>query len=301
MFLVDGHTEPPRASLLLFEYGKSKAGYFTTEHFVRNQFAALMLFEFLFPENRLFAVYDNATIHRSRGNDSLDASVMNLSPGGRQRKQRDTMYTDKTGVSVLQRLVTDSNVAKGLLQILSERGETWVKKPSKPQAVAMLNKYDDFKDQSSWIERIFNVSACGHRMLFAPKCHPELQYPIESSWAKMKGHIRRRCKHTLPSLRENIIAALQPDNIPLTLVQKWFRKMRDYMAAYEDGATGKTADKKVKQYRSHRQCFDKTPAGGSNLPEPIRLVERDSIIDLTELPSVEMVSSAAEDLGEIGM
>ena len=165
----------------------------------------------------------------------------------------------------------------------------------------MLNKYDDFKDQSSWIERIFNVSACGHRMLFAPKCHPELQYPIESSWAKMKGHIRRRCKHTLPSLRENIIAALQPDNIPLTLVQKWFRKMRDYMAAYEDGATGKTADKKVKQYRSHRQCFDKTPAGGSNLPEPIRLVERDSIIDLTELPSVEMVSSAADDLGEIGM
>ena len=106
-------------------------------------------------------------------------------------------------------------------------------------------------------------------MLFAPKCHPELQCPIESSWAKMKDHIRRRCKHTRPSLRENIIAALQPDNIPLTLVQRWFRKMRDYMAAYEDGATGKTADKKVKQYRSHRQCFDKTPAGGSNLPEPI--------------------------------
>ena len=65
----------------------------------------------------------------------------------------------------------------------------------------------------------------------------------------------------------------------------------------------KTADKKVRQPMSHRhwQCFDKTPAGGSNLPEPIRLVERDSIIDLTELPSVEMVSSAAEDLGEIGM
>ncbi len=82
--------------------------------------------------------------------------------------------------------------------------------------------------------------------------------------------------------------------------------MRDYMAAYEDGATGKTADnfkllKKVKQYRSHRQCFDKTPAGGSNLPEPTRLVERDSIIDLTEPPSVEMVASAAGHLGEIGM
>ena len=227
---------------------------------------------------------------------------MNLSPGGKQRKQRDTTYTDLTTKELVrQSLVGTDGVAKGLLAILLERGEVWVKTPSKKQAVAMLNKYDDFKDQSSWIERIFNFSACGHRMLFAPKCHPELQYPIESSWAKMTGHIRRRCKHTLPSLRENIIAALQPDNIPLTLVQKWFRKMRDYMAAYEDGATGKTADKKVKQYRSHRQCFDKTPAGGSNLPEPIRLVERDSIIDLTELPSVEMVSSAAEDLGEIGM
>ena len=54
-----------------------------------------MLFEFLFPESRLFAVYDNATIHRSRGNDSLDASVMNLSPGGRQRKQRVSDDTER--------------------------------------------------------------------------------------------------------------------------------------------------------------------------------------------------------------
>ena len=37
-------------------------------------------------------------------------------------------------------------------------------------------------------------------------------------------------------------AALQPENIPLTLVQKWLRKMRDYMTAYKDGADGQTAD-----------------------------------------------------------
>ncbi len=58
----------------------------------------------------------------------------------------------------------------------------------------------------------------------------------------------------------------------------------------------------MRRYRvGYVLCFDKTPAGGSNLPEPIRLVERDSIIDLTEPPSVEMVASAAEHLGEIGM
>ena len=91
-----------------------------------------------------------------------------------------------------QSLVDTNGVAKGLLAILRERGEVWVKSPSKKQAVALLNEYDDFKDQSSWIERIFSASKCGHRMLFAPKCHPELQYPIESSWAKMKGHLRRQ-------------------------------------------------------------------------------------------------------------
>ena len=61
---------------------------------------------------------------------------------------------------------------------------------------------------------------------------------------------------------------------------------------------------RVRRYRvGYVLCFDKTPAGGSNLPEPIRLVERDLIIDLTEPPSVEMVTvaSAAEHLGEIGM
>ncbi len=48
-------------------------------------------------------------------------------------------------------------------------------------------------------------------------------------------------------------------------MQKWFRKMRDYMAAYEAGATGATVDKAVKQYKSHRQCFDKTPARPAGL------------------------------------
>ena len=195
--------------------------------------------------------------------------------------------------------VDEGGVAKGLLAILLERGEQWTKTPSKKLAVAMLSEYDDFKDQASWIERIFRASPRGHQMIFAPKCHPELQYPIESSWAKMKGHLRRNCRHTLKALRENIIAALEPENIPLTLVQKWFRKMRDYMTAYEAGATGATADKAVKQHKRHREIYDKTPAGASFIPEVTRLVMRtadDSIIDLTVvIPTVEMIESAARE------
>jgi hypothetical protein len=260
----------------------------------------LMLFEFLYPDSRLFSVYDNATIHRAKGAHALDASIMNLSPGGKQRKQRATTYTNlTTKESVRQSLVDTDGVAKGLLAILLERGEQWSKTPSKKLAVAMLNEYDDFKDQDSWIERIFRASPRGHQMIFAPKCHPELQYPIESSWAKMKGHLRRNCRHTLKALRENIIAALEPENIPLTLVQKWFRKMRDYMTAYEAGATGATADKAVKQHKRHREIYDKTPAGASFIPEVTRLVMRtadDSIIDLTVvIPTVEMIESAARE------
>jgi hypothetical protein len=52
----------------------------------------------------------------------------------------------------------------------------------------------------------------------------------------MKGHIWRNCEHTLPSLHLNIIAALQPENIPLTLVQKWFRKMSRSTTATAESA-----------------------------------------------------------------
>jgi hypothetical protein len=47
-----------------------------------------------------------------------------------------------------------------------------------------------------------------------------------------------------------MIAALEPENIPLTLVQKWLRQMRDYMTAHEAGASGATADKAAQQYKS---------------------------------------------------
>jgi hypothetical protein len=71
------------------------------------------------------------------------------------------------------------------------------------------------------------------------------------------------------------------------------------MVAYEAGADGKTADKTVKQYKSHRKCFDKTPAGASFISEPTRIVMRsedDSIIDLTVvIPTVEMVETALRD------
>ena len=50
----------------------------------------------------------------------------------------------------------------------------------------------------------------------------------------------------------NIVESFGLKSIPLLLIQKWFRKMRAYMYAYEHGATGATADVAVKERKSHR-------------------------------------------------
>ena len=84
LFLPVG-AELPRTTRLLFEYGKSAEGYFNTEHFIRNQFAALMLFEFKFPDKRLLCLYDNSTVHRAMGEGALDASAMNVKPDGKAK------------------------------------------------------------------------------------------------------------------------------------------------------------------------------------------------------------------------
>ena len=73
-----------------------------------------MLFEFLFPYLRHCAVYDNATVHRSKGSQTLDASLRDRSPSGEQRKQRDTTYSHfTTGEKVKQSSVNEHDVAKG--------------------------------------------------------------------------------------------------------------------------------------------------------------------------------------------
>jgi hypothetical protein len=90
-------------------------------------------------------------------------------------------------------------------------------------------------------------SPAGHVCIFAPKCHPELrvQGPIEMCWARVKYFCApgRRSNHTLPALQAAIPGAFSEATISLDLVQKWFRKGRDYMTVYKQGATGQSADK----------------------------------------------------------
>jgi hypothetical protein len=119
----------------------------------------------------------------------------------------------------------------------------------------ILEKYDDFSKDDFWLDRIFAARPVGHVCIFAPKCHPELQGPIEMCWARVKYYCARHSNHTLLGLQNAIPGAFSADNISLDLVQKWFRKGRDYMTVYKQGATGQSADKAQKTVKSHRRAL----------------------------------------------
>ena len=123
------------------------------------------------------------------------------------------------------------------------------------KAVEILEEYDDFSQDDFWLDRIFAARPAGHVCIFAPKCHPELQGPIEMCWARVKYYCARRSNHTLPALQAAIPGAFSEANISLDLVQKWFRKGRDYMTVYKEGATGQSADKAQKGVKSHRRAL----------------------------------------------
>ena len=65
----------------------------------------------------------------------------------------------------------------------------------------MLGEFDDFKNETSMIERMLIEK--GHIPCFLPKVHPELN-PIERVWARLKRYTRANCKYSFSSLRKNI-------------------------------------------------------------------------------------------------
>jgi hypothetical protein len=277
LWLKEGE-ELPRRTRLEFLYGKSAEGYFNSEHFIRQVYGFLMIFEFKYPEYRACSVFDNSPVHKARGPKGLSASDMNLKPGGAQPHQRDTEYTDHKNLHGhgADKKYHQSIGNKGLRQVLEERG-VHVGTKTKKVLVEILEEYDDFSQDDFWLDRIFAARPAGHVCIFAPKCHPELQGPIEMCWARVKYYCARRSNHTLPALQAAIPGAFSEANISLDLVQKWFRKGRDYMTVYKQGATGQSADMAQKGVKSHRRAL--TVRGA----EPRERIDVDQIIANTQI------------------
>jgi len=102
------------------EYGKEHEGYWTAEKFLTQLKTAATLAEIKYPQDkgyRLYFVFDHSSCNGTYAADALDASKMNLRPGGKQPRMHDTYWQGR-----LQRMVFRDGTPKGLKNVLIERG-----------------------------------------------------------------------------------------------------------------------------------------------------------------------------------
>ena len=108
----------------------------------------------------------------------------------------------------------------------------------------------DFGEQLCWLEEV--ITAAGHKTIFLPKFHPELN-AIERYWGGLKKITRWRCDDSIYSLRELVDAFLNSDvHCNLTSIRKYFRICWRYMDAYKEGMSAELAKYAVTLYKSHR-------------------------------------------------
>lgn len=133
------------------------------------------------PQAKALFLFDNAPSHRKYADDVPNADLMNVEPGGKQPKMRNTVWAG--GV---QHLVDDSGVPKGMRAVLVERGVD----TTDMRAGDMRNKlktFTDFQRQKTILEQY--IESRGHICLYYPKFHCELS-PIERVWCQSKKHTR---------------------------------------------------------------------------------------------------------------
>ena len=104
----------------LLLYGESKEGYWTGEKFMKQMRKAVAIAKIKYPMEegwKVVWVFDQSSCHKAMAADALDVAKMNVNPGGKQSKMRDTVWAGKP-----QKLCFNLGVPKGMKQVLKERG-----------------------------------------------------------------------------------------------------------------------------------------------------------------------------------
>jgi len=109
-------------------------------------------------------------------------------------------------------------------------------------AEKILSLQPDFRSQKSLIAE--TIEAEGHRCIFYPKYHCELNY-IEYFWGAAK-RCRLNCDYTWEGLKSTVPKALA--SIDLMTIRRFARRAQRYMSAYRNGLTLRAAEYAVKKY-----------------------------------------------------
>lgn len=232
------------------EYGENRDGYWTSERFLEQLKYCVEIAECKYPCEQGYKVvwiFDHSSCHGAYADDALLASRMNAKPGGKQALLHDTVWEGK-----VQRMVFSIGVAKGLIQVLKERGK-YRPRMKLEQMREEISSHPDFKNEKTKIEHFLNSK--GHSCIFLPKFHCELN-PIERCWGQAKRYTRAHCNYTIAGLHKNVPQGL--DCVSVDNVRNYFRKTRHYMFGYLQGVSGgpelETLVKKMKKvYTSHRK------------------------------------------------
>ena len=240
-FLKHDHTE----ARVILKYGGDNEGYWNSDLFMKQVAKAVDIAELKYPRatHNLVWLFDQSSGHTAYDDDALNVQRMNVKPGGRQPVMRDTTWNGN-----VQRLVDDKGVPKGMKAILEERGVD-TSKMKAPDMRLVLGGMHDFKYERTKLEKYLKER--DHRVIFIPKFHCELN-PIERVWGEAKRYTRSHCDYTFATLDKTVGPAL--DSVGIGKIQKYFRKVREYMQAYRDGhSAGPALESAVKSYKSHRR------------------------------------------------
>ena len=227
----------------LLKYGAEFEGYWNSEKFLEQVEAAIKIAKVKYAADRYNVLwfFDHSSGHTAFAEDALNASRMNVRPGGKQPVMHDTIYN-----GIHQKMVLPDGTPKGMKMVLEER-KVNVSGMKAEDMRSALQQMHDFKYEKTKLESLLATN--GYRGIFIPKFHCELN-PIERVWAQSKKYTRAHCDYSFKGLESTIIPAL--DSVTLDSIRKFFRKMRDYMDAYKEGlSAGPELEKAVKKYKSH--------------------------------------------------
>jgi hypothetical protein len=120
------------------------------------------------------------------------------------------------------------------------------------QQRAALKACPEFAEVKNGIQVIWERR--GRRMVLLPKFHPELN-PIERCWSWIRWWVNQRNDGTVITLSSNLQRAWR--NMDALSISKYWRKARDYAAAYRDGVKSGLIEKVLKERKRHRGVDDR--------------------------------------------